>query len=434
MPKLKLTKSGVDKLPYYISSPQQPKKNQELFWDTELIGFGLRVTETSKTYIVEKRVNRRTVRARIGRHNQVPTDKARGIAQKLIYEMTTGKDVNARKKASQGESITLNQAFDDFLEKRDLKDKTISDYRRVIDTTFKSWNRKRVIDITRNMVAKKHSQIKKDAEENYVQKCKKRNYKPTKEEITKRGGAYGNLCMRCLRSVLNFSAGQYEDGEGQPLIKDNPVSVITQTKTWYRVDRRQTIIKPHQLFLWFDEVNNLNSDLVKDYLILLLFTGLRRQEAMRLKWNQIDLKAKTLTVVDTKNRKPLTLPLGPFILKMLKGRNKNVSESEFVFPSTGKTGHLVESKYQTAEVTKNSGIKFCLHDLRRVFINTAESLDISSYAVKQLVNHSMDSDVTSGYMVSDPERLRRPMEKIETQLLRLCRKDKAKVIPIKNQG
>ena len=58
MPKLKLTKSGVDKLPYYKSSPQQPKKNQELLWDTEIIGFGLRVTEQSKTYIVVKRVNR----------------------------------------------------------------------------------------------------------------------------------------------------------------------------------------------------------------------------------------------------------------------------------------------------------------------------------------------------------------------------------------
>jgi hypothetical protein len=34
-------------------------------------------------------------------------------------------------------------------------------------------------------------------------------------------------------------------------------------------------------------------------------------------------------------------------------------------------------------------------------------------------------------MVSDPESLRKPMEKIETQLLRLCRKDKAKVINIK---
>ena len=155
---------------------------------------------------------------------------------------------------------------------------------------------------------------------------------------------------------------------------------------------------------------------------------------MKLRWDQVDLKAKTLTIIDTKNRNPLTLPLGPFILKLLKDRKRNATDSSFVFPGSGKTGHLVESKHQTAQVTKESGIKFCLHDLRRVFINTAESLDISSYAVKQLVNHSTGGDVTAGYMVSDPERLRKPMERIETHLLRLCRKDKAKVIPIKNQG
>ena len=91
----------------------------------------------------------------------------------------------------------------------------------------------------------------------------------------------------------------------------------------------------------------------------------------------------------------------------------------------------MESKHQTAQVTKESGIQFCLHDLRRVFINAAEGLDISSYAVKQLVNHSTNGDVTAGYMVSDPERLRKPMERIETHLLRLCRNDTAKVINIK---
>ena len=152
---------------------------------------------------------------------------------------------------------------------------------------------------------------------------------------------------------------------------------------------------------------------------------------MKLRWDQVNLKAKTLTVIDTKNRNPLTLPFGTFILKLLKDRKRKATDSPFVFPGSGKTGHLVESKYQTAQVTKESGIKFCLHDLRRVFINTAESLDISSYAVKQLVNHSTNGDVTAGYMVSDPERLRKPMERIETHLLRLCRKDKAKVVNIK---
>jgi integrase len=408
MPKLKLTKSGVEKLPYYLPSPQQPKKNQELFWDTELVGFGLRVTGTSKTYIVEKRVNRRTVRARIGRHNQIPTDKARKMAQKLIYEMTDGKDVNARKKAIQGESVTLQQAYDQFLEKRDLKERTIWDYQRAMDISFKSWKRKRIIDVTREMVS--------------------RHYTKLGNQI---GKAQANQSMRFLRSLINFAAGQYENGDGKPLIKDNPVSIITQTKTWYRVERRQTIIKNHDLASWFDAVDSLNGDLVKDYLKVLLFTGLRRQEAMKLRWDQVNLKAKTLTVIDTKNRNPLTLPFGTFILKLLKDRKSKATDSPFVFPGSGKTGHLVESKYQTAQVTKGSGIKFCLHDLRRVFINTAESLDISSYAVKQLVNHSTNGDVTAGYMVSDPERLRKPMERIEAHLLRLCRKDVAKIVSIK---
>jgi integrase len=408
MPKLKLTKSGVNKLPYFHSSLDHPRKNQELFWDTELAGFGLRVTRASKTYIVEKRVNRRTVRARIGRHNQIPTDRARKMAQKLIYEMTEGKDVNARKKAIQGESITLQQAFDEFLKKRDLKERTIWDYQRAMDISFKSWKRKRIIDVTREMVS--------------------RHYTKLGDQI---GKAQANQSMRFLRSLINFAAGQYENGDGKPLIKDNPVSIITQTKTWYRVERRQTIIKNHDLASWFEAVDSLNGDLVKDYLKVLLFTGLRRQEAMKLRWDQVDLKAKTLTITDTKNRNPLTLPFGPFILKLLKDRKQDATDSPFVFPGTGKTGHLVESKYQTAQVTKESGIKFCLHDLRRVFINTAESLDISSYAVKQLVNHSIGGDVTAGYMVSDPERLRKPMERIETHLLRLCRKDKAKVVNIK---
>ena len=430
MPKLKLTKSGVEKLPYFQPSPDH-SKNQELYWDTELAGFGLRITGSSKTYIVEKRVNGRTVRSRIGPHNQIPTEKARKMAQVLILDMSNGKDINAIKRASDGESITLDDAFKDFVESRDLKDKTIHDYGLSMNNAFKGWKRKRLLDITRDMIKKKYSQIKKDAESRYLRRSKDGGLSPDKEVMEKRGNAQANLDMRFLRSLMNFASGQYEDRNGQPLVKDNPVTVLTKTKSWYRVERRQTIIKPHELSAWFAAVNNLNGRQVKDYLTLLLFTGLRRQEAMKLRWDQVNLKAKTLTVIDTKNRNPLTLPFGTFILKLLKDRKSKATDSPFVFPGSGKTGHLVESKYQTAQVTKESGIKFCLHDLRRVFINTAESLDISSYAVKQLVNHSVNGDVTAGYMVSDPERLRKPMERIETHLLRLCRKDKAKVVNIK---
>ena len=55
---------------------------------------------------------------------------------------------------------------------------------------------------------------------------------------------------------------------------------------------------------------------------------------------------------------------------------------------------------------------FTLHDLRRTFITIAESLDIPGYALKRLMNHKDPNDVTAGYIVSDVERLRGPMQRI----------------------
>ncbi len=58
------------------------------------------------------------------------------------------------------------------------------------------------------------------------------------------------------------------------------------------------------------------------------------------------------------------------------------------------------------------------HDLRRTFITVAESLDISAYAAKRLVNHKMSGDVTAGYIIADVELLRDPMQKITDHLLK----------------
>ena len=82
---------------------------------------------------------------------------------------------------------------------------------------------------------------------------------------------------------------------------------------------------------------------------------------------------------------------------------------------------MVEPKGALKEIQEKTGIRFSFHDLRRLFITTAESLDISTYAMKALVNHSLNGDVTGGYIVSDPERLRTPMQRTEDHLIKLCR-------------
>ncbi|MCR4298322.1 MAG: hypothetical protein NUV75_06170 [Gallionella sp.] len=89
------------------------------------------------------------------------------------------------------------------------------------------------------------------------------------------------LQKRCC--TINFAAGQYEDSKGESVIPNNPVKRLSQTRAWYRIERRQTVIKAHALALWYAAVMNIknqphakNAETIRDYLLLVLFTGLRK--------------------------------------------------------------------------------------------------------------------------------------------------------------
>lgn len=166
-----------------------------------------------------------------------------------------------------------------------------------------------------------------------------------------------------------------------------------------------------------NDVTSQNRETIRDYLLLALFTGLRREEAARMTWNNVDLKARTLKVTDTKNHQDHTLPLSDFLYALLQQR-KNNAINEFVFQRANGTGYISEQRKQIIKIIKESGIKFTIHDLRRTFVTVAESLDISAYAVKRLVNHKMSNDITAGYIVTDVERLRQPMQKITDYILK----------------
>jgi integrase len=106
------------------------------------------------------------------------------------------------------------------------------------------------------------------------------------------------------------------------------------------------------------------------------------------------------------------LPITDFVYFILKKRKSTASAPRYVFQGHGTSGHLIEPRKQMQKVSEASGVAFTIHDLRRTYITIAESLDISAYALKRLVNHKMSNDVTAGYIISDVERLREPMEKI----------------------
>ena len=247
--------------------------------------------------------------------------------------------------------------------------------------------------------------------------------------IGERSPAFANLAMRYLRAVFNFAIAEYAAADGTPVLMHNPVAHLSRTRAWYRVGRRQTVIKPHQLAPWLKAVMTLPNQVMQDYFLFILLTGLRREEAATLKWADVDIEARTFTLADTKAHRSHTLPLSDFLLEMLK-RRKADTKGDFVFGDS-QDRKVSNVRYAIEKVEGASGLSFCVHDLRRTFATIAESLDIPAYALKRLLNHATGGDVTAGYIVVDVERLRPPMQRITDYVLSASGlKDSAEVIPL----
>jgi integrase len=406
MPQEKLTKGFVEKQP-------RAESGQILIWDTELPGFGLRVGTKTKAFFAEAKVNRRTRRVTVGTFPRMTVEVARQEARKVLQDMERGIDPRAKSTAT----ATLCDAYTAFLAHRQLADRTKADYKRYYENYFKPWHSRSLPDITPAAVSKRHLEIG-----------------------ARHGQAQANAAMRFLRSVLYFGQAEY----GRDVIPENPVKTLGHKRQWFRELPRQNVLRATDLPEWFKAVLNLKNDktsrdreAMRDFFLLCLFLGLRRSEALKLRWENVDLKAKTVTIPQTKNYEPKTLPVGPHVLSILKARDETKQDTSWVFHSAlDPKKHINDPKKALAEVVKTSKVKHTIHDLRRSFATFLEGLDVSVYASKRLMGHKDRSGDVLGrhYVVTDVERLRPAVEKLENYLLSAAEiKPAAEVTPLKKK-
>ena len=395
---INFTKGNLDGLPI-------PVGNSRPYYHDSIVG-GLSVRITSKgvkSFVVQRRINKRPVIVTLGRYPEMTIQIARKQAIKALNSISEGVNPNNKDKEVLIQNISLGQVFSDYTRSRgsNLKNNTKKGYESAFNNYLIDWEGKPIADITRDMVEKKH------------------------RAITKQSPTRANTVMRQLRAYLNYAMGEYEDSAGNPIFIHNPVSRLSHIKAWNREKRKQTVIKTYDLKKWYDTVMELpqhqlnnkkpnTAEVCRDLFLFILFTGLRRREASTLMWDNIDFKDHSLTIEDTKNHETHSLPLTPFLLEVLERRK---SDSPYIFQGTTLEKPLNDPKKQLDKVRKISGVYFNLHDLRRTFITIAESLDINTYALKQLLNHKDQRDVTGGYIITDMERLREPMNRISNYIL-----------------
>jgi len=348
------------------------------------------------SYVLTKKISGRLVRVTLGKVGSINLGDARAKARTTLAEITlTGRSPNAHKRAKRDRGVTLGTAFEDYIDGRGIKPVTLDGYRRSMRLHFSDWAARPLVEITRA-----------DVRTHY-------------RRLSKRSPSSANLSMRLLRAVFNHAAGEYVDNEGRSVIVDNPVRELSRKRAWRRVEPRSFRIASGDLGSWLAAVESARatSPVQADFVELLLFTGLRRREAEPLRWTEVDLPGATLRIADTKGGRSLQIPLSDHVVKVLKRRLDG--GGQFVFPGTGRTGHIVEPKSVCQTIAKLSGVVASPHALRRTFVSVGESLDLSPYVLKRLVGHAVASgDVTGTHYVEiENARLAAATQRISDAIL-----------------
>lgn len=175
-------------------------------------------------------------------------------------------------------------------------------------------------------------------------------------------------------------------------IEVHPLSKLKQMK----VDRKGrvrylTTEEEKALREALDKRDKVSKDHLKPLVILSLNTGMRRGEVFNLKWSDIDLKNKVLTVEgdSAKSGQTRYIPLNKEALSILKTwKAKDNNNFSNVFPSkTG--GRLDNVKKAWTNLLGQAKIEsFRWHDLRHTFASKLAMKGVPLNTIRELLGHS----------------------------------------------
>ena len=348
-------------------STTRPKSVAFFIRDSKVKGFAIKVNPSgSMKYIAEVYHNGRSVRKTLGEHPIIELQDARNQAITFIQQVRTGQ---LEKPAT---DTTLGSLFENYIRGDRLKPNTLRNYKEVIFFYLSDWMNKPVTSITKPMVEERFYKIRDKGIGGGV---------PTYSQATK--------TMRILSALMNYA-------RGDEILENNPVDVLKLKRVDRSIVKRDNYLKANEARVVLQECTKDNHP-VTLAVHLMLYTGLRKNEALKLKWEDIEEVEgiPCLIIRDTKNKRPHHIPITPQIQEVLD-RAKNGSVN--VFPSTQKKGACIGDVRPTLRrLSQVVGVEFKCHDLRRTFATRASEVGIEYITIKRLLNHK-SNDITAQYI------------------------------------
>ena len=311
MAKINFTKVNIEKLPI-------PANGYAYHYDVKTRGLAVRISPKGTiNFLVYRKINGKPERIPLGRYPDLSIEKARGKAGGINSAIAEGENP-ADKTRQQRKEMKLGELFKEYIDRHAKPNKrTWQGDEKLFHRHIGNLANKKLATIERNDIAKLHGKISKTA------------------PIT------ANRFIALLSSVFSRAIewGYYE--------KINPSSSIRRNPE----KSRDRFLQSNELKYFFDALSIEPNEIIKNYLLTSLLTGARRSNVIAMRWKNINFERAEWRIEETKNGSSQTVPLSPEVVSILldiqnaQNKNKENNElTEFVFPGSGKTGHLVEPK------------------------------------------------------------------------------------------
>lgn len=312
--KLKLTKTVVEGL-----APVEGK--QVVFWDTDIIGFGVRVSPGgSRTYFYQGRLNGKLMKVTIGKLGRITAEAARKDAKRIQSKMELGQDPSRDKGASKAASTfgEMMTAYCDLLtaqgkvSARNVKNQIDRDIKNAHPRLWK----KPAAEITLHDCMAIVGALSDVGKKRQADKIRSYIRTAFSEAINAHGDATMPASMRKLNITFN-PARDMRKVKGSSNAKDRALTLAEFRAYWRRV---KTLPEPHRSIA----------------MLHVLSGGQRQQQLARVTLHDIDRDGPSMRILDYKGRR--TEPrvhIIPLLPEALESIDRITGSGEYVFSCDG---------------------------------------------------------------------------------------------------
>ena len=409
MAKDKITKKLVD--------ATHPGDRDQFIWDTELRGFGLKVTRGGrKVYLIQYRMPGRTgtpTRFMIGVHGRITPDAARSDAKKYLGMVEAGNNPAETKRRAKRD-ITVAELCDVYLAEgiTTKRASTVARDRSRIDAHIKPLlGKAQVQSLAKTDIERLQRDVARGVSARDVKTERKHG-----RSIVRGGEGAARECVALFSSIMGFAVGR-------GMRPDNPATGVKK----FRQRRMQRFLSAAELATLGQALTDAESEGADPFAIaairLLILTGARKGEILGLQWPMVNWELAHVALPDSKTGAK-EIRLGPPAMEELRDIQKRLwdGKSRFVVQGRNEDAPLAGIQKVWARVRARANLDDVrIHDLRHSFASIGAAAGDSLLVIGAVLGHQSEA-TTRRYAHLGNDPVRQATDRISTQIDEAMRK------------